>query len=110
MTDALISARRAGVRKLWQNVKAVASADLIAELRAINTKIDALDQYVKAVASADLIAELRAINTKIDALDQHGARAVYVGNNRVLMRTTVAGAQIAFLLEANDRLLHHGSS
>jgi hypothetical protein len=52
-------------------------------------------------------AELRAINSKIDALDyhSHGARAVYVGNNRVLMKAVVAGAQIAFLLETDDRLL-----
>jgi FkbM family methyltransferase len=35
----------------------------------------------------------------------HGARAVYVGNNRVLMKTVVANAQIAFFLEADDRLL-----
>jgi hypothetical protein len=57
-------------RKWWRNIKAIASADLVAELRAINSKIDALDYH------------------------SHGARAVYVCNNRVLM--IVAGAQIAF--------------
>jgi FkbM family methyltransferase len=106
MADNSIASTWAAARRLWQNVKALAAADLVTELRAISSKIDALDSHSHA-AAADLAAELRAVSGKLDALDydSHGARAVYVGNNRVLMKAVVAGAQVAFLLEADDRLL-----
>jgi hypothetical protein len=105
MADNSIASTWAAARRLWQNVKALAAADLVTELRAISSKIDALDSHSHA-AAADLAAELRAVSGKLDALDydSHGARAVYVGNNRVLMKAVVAGAQVAFLLEADDRL------
>lgn len=57
---------------------------------------------------------LGALHSKIDKLDQklswmeyfsNGGRAVYVGNNRVLVKIVVAAAQIAFYVEADDRLL-----
>ncbi len=50
---------------------------------------------------------LLRIEQKIDLLEtfSHGARATYVGNNRVLMKAVVAGANIAFFVEANDKLL-----
>jgi len=66
------------------------------------------------VSVPDVVAELRALNSRIDLLNSridlldyhsHGARAVYVGNNRVLMKAVVANALIAFFLEADDRLL-----
>jgi FkbM family methyltransferase len=72
---------RVSLRKLWRNTDASLVADLMAELRDLNRKIDMLEYQ------------------------SHGARAVYVGNNRVLMKTIVANAQLAFLLEADDRLL-----
>src|SRR6516164_10467599 len=101
MADNSIASTWAAARQMWRNVKALAAADLIAELRAISSKIDALDSHSHA-AGVDLVTELRALSGKLDALDyySHGARAVYVGNNRVLMKAVVAGAQIAFLLEA----------
>jgi FkbM family methyltransferase len=50
---------------------------------------------------------LTAIENKIDLLEtfSHGARATYVGNNRVLTKVVVANHQIAFFVEADDRLL-----
>ncbi|TAL81487.1 MAG: FkbM family methyltransferase [Beijerinckiaceae bacterium] len=50
---------------------------------------------------------LASIERKIERLEifSHGARATYVGNNRVLMKAIIADHQIAFLVEANDRLL-----
>lgn len=57
---------------------------------------------------------IRALNKKIDAIQEklfwidyfsNGARAVYVGNNRVLVKVIVAAAQIAYFVEADDRLL-----
>jgi FkbM family methyltransferase len=95
MTDVPIAATWTGARKWWRNIRAAASSDLIAELRAMSGRLDVLN------------GKLDALNGKLDALDynSHGARAVYVGNNRVLTKAVIAGAQIAFLLEADDRLL-----
>jgi FkbM family methyltransferase len=89
--------------KFLRNLKAVVAARLISEFRTIRDRLDSLDDRVRA----HLISELRAIRDRLDSLDYHsqGAHAVYVGNNRVLMKAVVANAQIAFLLEANDRLL-----
>lgn len=56
----------------------------------------------------------RAINRKLDDLQNklfwvdyfsNGGRAVYVGNNRVLVKCIVYGAQIAYYVEADDLLL-----
>ena len=54
-----------------------------------------------------IVERLDRIEAKIDAVAQtsHGARAAYLGDNRVLMKAVVAGANFAFLLEANDRLI-----
>lgn len=54
-----------------------------------------------------VLARLAALERKIDRLEMfsHGSRATYVGNNRVLTKTIVADQQIAFYVEANDRLL-----
>lgn len=57
---------------------------------------------------------IRELNRKIDAVNDklfwmdyfsNGGRAVYVGNNRVLVKIIVAAAQIAYYVEADDRLL-----
>jgi FkbM family methyltransferase len=91
----------AGLRRWWCNVKAIALVPDVAELRSINSRLDML------ALVPDIVAELRSINSRLDMLDyhSHGARAVYVGNSRVLMKAVVGGAQIAFLLEGDDRLL-----
>lgn len=57
---------------------------------------------------------LRAINSKLKDIQKklfwmdyfsNGGRAVYVGNNRVLVKCIIAGAQVAYYVEADDRLL-----
>jgi hypothetical protein len=55
----------------------------------------------------EVLARLRKIEAKIDRLEtfSHGARATYVGDNRVLMKCVVENHQIAFLVEADDRLI-----
>jgi FkbM family methyltransferase len=89
--------------KLLQKLKTAITADIISELRVIRGRLDSLDHHV----AADLVSELRTLRQQLDLFDyhSHGARAVYVGNNRVLMKAVVANAVIAFLLEADDRLL-----
>lgn len=37
--------------------------------------------------------------------ESHGSRATYVGNNRVIVKCVVKGANIAYYVEANDRLI-----
>jgi FkbM family methyltransferase len=108
-----VAAPSGALRKLWRNMKALASADLAAEVRAINARLDTANGRLdtlhdaRAIADADFMTELRGINSRLDALDyhSHGARAVYIGKSRVLMKAVVANALIAFLLEADDRLL-----
>jgi FkbM family methyltransferase len=55
-------------------------------------------------------ARLQRIEHKIDMLEYgaQGGRAVYVGNNRVLMKIVVGGRNMAFYVEADDRLLSPG--
>ncbi len=59
---------------------------------------------VMSVLDGSLLTELREIKGRLDQVG-YDTNAVHVGNNRVLMRAMVAGANIAFLLEADDRLL-----
>ena len=56
----------------------------------------------------------RSINRKLSEIEKklfwidyfsNGGRAVYVGNNRVLVKCIIAGAQVAYYVEADDRLL-----
>lgn len=56
---------------------------------------------------SDLAERLERIERKLDALEyhSHGARAVSLGDNRVLAKAVVAGRNIAYLLEADDRLI-----
>jgi FkbM family methyltransferase len=63
------------------------------------------------VAKIDAIARLHLrldnIEHKIDKSEEysHGSRATYMGNNRVLVKAVVAGHNIAYYVEADDRLL-----
>jgi FkbM family methyltransferase len=61
-----------------------------------------LTRHVQAIQK-----NLAQIESKIGAMRSadHSLAAVYMGNNRVLMRCVVAGRTIAYLLEADDRLL-----
>ena len=61
----------------------------------------------KIWSKASRIDRLGAIERKLDAIESHshGARAVYLGNGRVLLKAVVFGANIAYILEADDRLL-----
>ena len=60
-----------------------------------------------AVGRDDILSSLANIERKIELLEyfSHGARATYVGNNRVLVKCVVAQANIAYFVEADDRLL-----
>ena len=75
---------------------------LSSRLDAIYGRVDAINGRVDAVNGW-----LDAVNGRLELLDHfsHGAKAVYVGNNRVLMRAIVANTPIIFLVEADDRLL-----
>ena len=48
-----------------------------------------------------------SLHTKISRIERnsHGSRATYVGNNRVLVRCIVNNFDIAYYVEADDRLL-----
>ena len=64
--------------------------------------------YAGRGARDGVIADrLDAVERRLARMEEHshGGRATYVGNNRVLMKAVVADATIAYLLEANDRLL-----
>ena len=52
-------------------------------------------------------ARLAAIEAKIDAMAHfsQGSRGTYLGDKRVLVKCVVAGRQIAFIVEADDRLI-----
>lgn len=58
-------------------------------------------------ALENVAARLERIEQKLDQIEyfSHGARANYIGNNRVLTRCVVRNNVIAFILEADDRIL-----
>jgi FkbM family methyltransferase len=67
-----------------------------------------IGDVVDRLAAVDgIIARLDALSTKIDLAEyySHGARSTYLGNSRVLVKAIVAGAQIAYIVEADDLLL-----
>jgi FkbM family methyltransferase len=47
------------------------------------------------------------MNARLGQLEklEHGGKAVYVGNNRVLTKIAIGGTNLAFLVEADDRLV-----
>lgn len=69
---------------------------------------DEIDEsIVSALKRNEIIARLASIEHKIDLMEHfgNGSRGTYVGNNRVLVKSVVANRQIAFFVEADDRLL-----
>ncbi len=58
-------------------------------------------------ALENVLARLERIEQKLDQIEyfSHGARANYIGNNRVLTRCVIRNNVIAFILEADDRIL-----
>lgn len=56
--------------------------------------------------NAALDDRLSAVHRKIDALEahSHGSRATYIGNNRVLVKVVVDNCNLAFIVEADDKL------
>lgn len=64
----------------------------------LNTIVQKLDH---------ITAQLHALEHRLNLMEHfsHGARATYVGDGRVLMKCVVDNAQIAFLVEAHDKLL-----
>ncbi len=61
----------------------------------------------KLTSILDVAARCDQLERKIDRLESfsHGARATYVGNNRVLVKAVVADCNLAYLVEADDKLL-----
>lgn len=61
----------------------------------------------KLTSILDVAARCDRLERKIDRLESfsHGARATYVGNNRVLVKAVVADCNLAYLVEADDKLL-----
>ncbi|MDB5461002.1 MAG: FkbM family methyltransferase [Caulobacteraceae bacterium] len=73
-------------------------------------RLDAVDGSLHARLDAverDLDRRLLDIEQKISTVQyfSHGSRATYVGNNRVLVKIVVGGANIAYFVEADDRLI-----
>ncbi len=60
-------------------------------------------QHIKDVH----LTQLSRIESKLDRLEHysHGSRGTYVGNNRVLVKTVVGGHNIAYYVEADDKLI-----
>ncbi|MFC0388120.1 FkbM family methyltransferase [Muricoccus vinaceus] len=60
-----------------------------------------------AAAMSEMARLLRAMEARLAAMEEasHGARSTYMGDGLVLTKAVVHGAQIAFLVEAGDRLL-----
>lgn len=56
--------------------------------------------------NAALDDRLAALHHKLDNLEtqSHGGRATYIGNNRVLVKVVVDGRNLAFIIEADDKL------
>ncbi len=78
-------------------------------LALIERKLDALDccSHGAGAIQASSMDRLAAVERKLNALEfgSHAARAVYLGNGRVLLKAVVFGANIAYILEGDDRLL-----
>ncbi|WP_426956519.1 FkbM family methyltransferase [Muricoccus radiodurans] len=62
---------------------------------------------LRASGTAEIAAALRAIEARLARLEEavEGSRGTYLGDGIVLAKTVIHGAQFAFLLEAEDRLL-----
>lgn len=52
-------------------------------------------------------ARLDQIDARLDRLEElgHGGRGVYIGNNRILVKTTIGGTNLVFVAAADDRLI-----
>lgn len=69
---------------------------------ATNAGLDSILQKLDEISG-----RLHAIEHRLELMEHfsHGARATYMGEGRVLMKCVVENAQIAFLVEAHDKLL-----
>lgn len=88
------------LRRLWVGDLEDALRD---SLRRIEHRIDALEE-----GPLHALGERAArIEHKADTLEyfSHGSRATYIGNNRVLVKAVIGGNNIAYIVEADDRLL-----
>ena len=65
------------------------------------------DVIMRATGLAVINDKLNRLSADMQRLEyfSHGARATYIGDQRVLVRIVVEGANIAFIVEADDRLL-----
>lgn len=68
-----------------------------------------LTTYLQHVVlrQSEIRDSLQRIEQRLGTLERmaHGGRATYIGNNRVLTKTVVNGANFAFMVEADDLLL-----
>ena len=60
-----------------------------------------------AASRASVHVRLAAIERRLHEIEHHshGSRGVYVGNNRLLVKSVVAGSVNAYLVPADDLLL-----
>jgi FkbM family methyltransferase len=96
----------------WSHLKQRLKASLkeAGGSEALTARLDALDRSIHARLDAvenDLDRRLHDIEHRINTVEyfSHGSRATYVGNNRVLVKIVVGGANIAYFVEADDRLI-----
>jgi FkbM family methyltransferase len=87
----------------------------VVDLNEINSRLALLDRLVERIDQINsrltvldhLVERIDQINLQLTQLERltHGGRAVNVGNNRLLVKTVVDDANLAFLVEADDRLV-----
>ncbi|MFN4092788.1 MAG: FkbM family methyltransferase [Brevundimonas sp.] len=83
---------------------------LDARLGPMNQTLDRLEheahEPLRHKVNAALDDRLTAVHQKLDALEanSHGGRATYLGDNRVLVKVVVDGSNLAFIVEADDKL------
>ena len=92
--------------KIDMSTASISSA-LVEGTLALEHKIDMSTASISSALVEGTLARFDALEHKINILEyfSHGGRATYVGNNRVLVKAVVANNNIAFFVEANDRLL-----
>lgn len=86
------------------------NAALDDRLAALHQKLDEIavqsHKPLRHKLNAALDERLAAVHHKLDQLEahSHGARATYIGDNRVLVKVVVNGCNMAFIVEADDKL------
>ena len=85
------------------------AGDMLDATRGIETRLGSLEARLGAIEAhlGATEAHLRATAARLAALEEfsHGSRATYMGSGLVLLKAVVHGRTIAYLVEADDRLI-----